>query len=135
MFQNSCSELLVDTAIHSSKDAFEKFSHIAELFGWKFSPVLTVELLEALKADDNHENGGGMSIEVYDADENKAYIEYGSNGYIHTGFRFDSQCCHCDTRCFSFFEAAIEKLNGKLIACDGGSTYCYEEWKEEKDNK
>jgi hypothetical protein len=64
---------------------------------------------------------------VYDRHGNYAKIEYGDNGYITTGYRFDSEG-ECNLSCFPIFRKAIEKLNGMLIACDGGHTSLYEDW-------
>lgn len=127
MIQTSCSELLVDTKITDEQDAFVHFNKIAKLHNWEFSPPLTMDILKQIKleGEDGHET---TRLAVYDKDGNSAVIQYGDNGYIHTGFRFDSECNHCDDKCFPIFQIAIEELNGKLIACDGGSTGIYEDW-------
>lgn len=125
MIQTSCSELLVDTQIHDPVLAFNKISQLMKEVGWESSPPLTVELLKELKDYKDPE------ITVYDKHGNQAWLEYGSNGYIESlGFRFDSHCNHCDDNCFPIFDAAIEKLQGQLIACDGGSKDYFNEWKE-----
>ena len=131
MIQTSCSELLVDTAIHDPQVAFERFSALFAELNWETSPTLTVELLAALKAADGV---NGPPIVVYDRDGNRTSIEYGDNAYIHTGFRFDSDCNHVDHKCFPIFQAAIERLDGEMRACDGGGTGCYEEWLEDPVN-
>ena len=131
MIQTSCSELLVDTAIHDPQVAFDRFSALFAELNWETSPTLTVELLAALKAADGV---NGPPIVVYDRDGNRTSIEYGDNAYIHTGFRFDSDCNQGDVLCFPIFKAAIEKLDGEMHACDGGTTYCYEEWLEDPEN-
>ncbi len=127
-FQTSCSELLVDTAIYKPKKALKIFSRMFKELEWECNPVLSLELLKQLeKANGDYEKE--PEIVVYDRKGNRAYLQYGDNGYITTGYRFDSQCNQCDDRCFPIFKEAIEKLNGELIACDGGSTDYYEKWK------
>ena len=149
IIQTSCSELLVDTAIHDPKKAFEEITSLMKVFDWESSPPLTVELLKLLKYPDI-EGGGGSEEErfqyverklqgeptrapeivIYDKEGNRAFLEYGDNGNIETlGYRFDSQCVHRDSSCYPIFKAAIKHLKGRLIVCDGGSTEYYEEWK------
>lgn len=130
MIQTSCSELLVDTAIHDPEIAYNQFTRVAELFKWEFSPPLSVEILRDIK--DLGEKCGAIKLSVYDKDGNSAAVEYGSNGYLDTGFRFDSGCNDWDYHCYPIFKAAIEQLNGKLIACDGGTTQGYQDWKNGK---
>ena len=131
MIQTSCSELLVDTSIHDYQDAFVHFSKIAKLHNWEFSPPLTMDILRQIKTEgeDGHNK---TRLAVYDKEGNSTVIQYGNNGYIHTGFRFDSECSHYDERCFPIFKIAIDELGGELIACDGGSTGDYEEWESGK---
>lgn len=126
MIQSSCSELLVDTAIHDPVEAFAKFTTLMEKVGWESSPPLSLELLQQLK--DKEE----VDICIFDAHGNRAWLEYGDNGYIETGYRLDTRCNHCDGYAFPLFKVAIEKLQGELIACDGGSTHVYEEWSAEQ---
>ena len=132
IFQTSCSELLVDTAIHDVEKAYKHFKKLFLLVEWESSPLLSIKVLEKLKRNDNY-YGRDSDVIVYDKYGNRAYLEYGNNGYIDTGFRFDSRCSDGDERCFPIFEKAIENLNGKLISCDGGHKSGYEEWKERKD--
>ena len=69
-------------------------------------------------------------ITIYDKEGNRAWLEYGDNGYLEfLGFRFDSHCNHCDSNCFPIFDKAMERLNGQLISCDGGSKGTFYEWK------
>ncbi|MBU2051260.1 MAG: hypothetical protein KKH61_20125 [Gammaproteobacteria bacterium] len=146
--QTSCSELLVDTAIHDPKEAYERLTELMKLCNWESSPPLTIELLELLKFPDVVEGGGSEEdrfqyverkllgepteapeIVIYDKDGNRAFLEYGNNGYVETlGYRFDSQCNHGDSGCYPIFKAAIKHLQGELIACDGGSEDSYYEW-------
>jgi hypothetical protein len=127
MIQTSCSELLVDTKIHDYQDAFVHFSKIAKLHNWEFSPPLSMEILQQIKkeGEGRHET---TRLAVYDKDGNSAVIQYGDNGYLKTGFRFDSECNNWDEKCYPIFKIAINELNGELIACDGGSTDGYEDW-------
>jgi len=129
MIQTSCSELLVDTTIYDPQVAFERFSALFAELNWETSPTLTIELLAALKAAGDQDIDG-PPIAVYDRDGNRTSIEYGDNGYINTGFRFDSDCAHSDHKCYPIFKAAIERLGGEMRACDGGGTGYYEEWLE-----
>ena len=134
IFQTSCSELLVDTGIHDSEIAFEKFKRLFKEVGWETSPPVTAEILERMKREwyDYYERNGAYpnEVTVYDKDGNHAYIEYGVNGYITTGYRFDSNCNDGNIKCYPMFKMAIDKLNGELIACDGGTKAGYEEWDE-----
>ena len=127
MIQTSCSELLVDTAIHDHQDAFIHFSKIAKLHNWEFSPPLTMDILKTIMIE-GVDGRFETRLAVYDKHGNSAAIQYGENGYIKTGFRFDSECNHCDDKCFPIFKIAIDELGGELISCDGGSTGDYEEW-------
>jgi len=122
IIQTSCSELLVDTAIHNPVEAYERFSELFRVLEWETSPPLTIGLLEQLK------QGEEMDIVVYDANGNRAALQYGNNGYITTGYRFDSRCNDWDQLCYPIFREAIEKLDGELICCDGGTTAGYENW-------
>jgi len=100
---------------------------IRELFRaleWETSPPLTVELLEQLKRDEDEK----MDVVVYDAKGNRAALQYGYNGYITTGYRFDSRCNDWDQFCYPIFKEAIERLGGELISCDGGAKTGYEIW-------
>lgn len=130
MIQSSCSELLVDTQIHDPLVAFNNFTKLFQTMQWESSPPLTVKLLKQLKR-----KGSDRSVLVYDAFGNRCYLEYGNNGYISDlGYRLDSGCNHCDTRCFPMFKAAIEHMYGELHSCDGGSTQPYEEWEDLHDS-
>lgn len=124
IIQTSCSELLVDTAIYDPVEAFHRLSVLFTAVAWESSPPLSVKLLEQIKKDKD----GEMEIVVYDSCGNRALLQYGNNGYITTGYRFDSQCNHGDDLCYPIFHEAIERLGGELISCDGGSTTGYEEW-------
>jgi len=127
MFQSSCSELLVDTNIHDPQLAFEKFTRISKLRRWECSPTMTIELLVAMKASPDD----SLKIGIYNADGNLATLEYGDNGYIHTGFRVDSGCNHSDRNTFPILDDVLQGVDGaELIACDGGSTGAFEDWKE-----
>ena len=130
MIYTSCSELLVDTAIYEPENALKKFQELFEICGWECNPSLTLELLNELKRENDGEKE--PEVVVYDKKGNRAWLQYGDNGYITTGYRFDSQCNQCDSKCFPIFKEAIEKLNGELIACDGGCTSIYEKWAGEK---
>jgi len=136
MIQSSCSELLVDTQIHDLIEAYWKFKALFEKFNWESSPPLSIELLQELqeknKKREHDDNTEIPRIIVYDKDGNRAWLEYGYNGYITTGFRFDSHCNQCDNLCFPIFQKIIKELHGELIACDGGSTDIYEEWEFNK---
>jgi len=126
IIQTSCSELLVDTAIHDPKEAFERFTELFKALEWETSPPLTVELLEAIKNMPEEEQ---QDIVVYDSEGNRATLEYGDNGYITTlGYRFDSHCNDWDVLCYPIFYEVINKLNGELISCDGGVTNGYKDW-------
>lgn len=124
IIQTSCSELLVDTAIHDPAEAFRRLSELFEVVRWESSPPLSVELLEQLKRDVDEK----MDVVVYDRHGNRAALQYGGNGYITTGYRFDSRCDDWNKLCYPIFREAIERLNGELICCDGGHTQGYEEW-------
>ncbi len=127
IMQTSCSELLVDTRIFDEKKALEIFTKMFKELNWESSPPLSIELLKKLKeTKDDYDTQ--PDVVIYDKKGNRAWLEYGDNGYITTGFRFDSRCNHVDSQCFPIFKEAIDKLRGELIACDGGSTDCYEEW-------
>ena len=136
MIQTSCSELLVDTQIHDPEEALKKITKLMELCGWESSPPVTLELLGALK---HHKEAPRFEevvkevpeIVIFDKEGNRAFLEYGDNGYLEwLGYRFDSHCNHVDSGCYPIFQKAIEKLNGKLIACDGGSTDSYKDWEK-----
>jgi len=124
IIQTSCSELLVDTAIHDPVEAYERFSKLFRVLEWETSPPLTVELLDQLKRDEDKK----MDVVVYDTEGNRAALQYGDNGYITTGYRFDSRCNDWDKFCYPIFKEAIERLGGELICCDGGTTAGYEKW-------
>jgi hypothetical protein len=134
IIQTSCSELLVDTAIHDPAKAYEAITGLIKTCEWEASPPITVELLADMKKHNEAQRFDEKDPEVpevviYDKYGNRAFLEYGNNGYIETlGYRFDSQCNHADDRCFPIFQKAIEKLNGTLIACDGGSTSDFYNW-------
>ena len=144
--QTSCSELLVDTSIHNPEVAFARFTELFAALKWSSSPPLSIAVLAEIKANGEARTARAraedydtyiptMQALVFDALGNSCYLEYGDNGYLDTGFRFDSNCDHVDSKCFPIFKVAIERLGGKLIACDGGSTYCYEEWEEEQEKE
>ena len=132
IIQTSCSELLVDTAIYEPGEALERLSKLFEDIGWESSPPLTLEVLEMLKTESENEEFDGMEekqdVVIYDIHGNRAKLEYGENGYITTGYRFDSQCNHGDELCYPIFHEVIKRINGELIACDGGSTGYYYDW-------
>ena len=130
IIQTSCSELLVDTGIFDAKEAFKKFAKMFKELEWESSPPLSIELLESLKQGDPYSSRTDISI--YDGKGNYAALQYGDNGYITTGYRFDSECNHVNENCFPIFKAAIEKLNGELISCDGGSTEYYKDWEKKQ---
>lgn len=127
MIQTSCSELLVDTKITSPKLALEKFTKLFKKVGWESSPPLSLELLKEVR-DKEGDYDNKPEVVVYDSEGNRVYLGFGGNGYITTGYRFDSQCNHVDSTCYPIFKKAIEELEGELIACDGGSKGSYEEW-------
>jgi len=131
IIQTSCSELLVDTAIHDPQEALDKFTHLLEVLGWESSPPLTLKLLERMK-EYNPDLDLGPDIIVYDIEGNRAALYYGNNGYIDCGYYLDYQCNHGDSLCYPIFHEAIRILNGRLIACDGGDTEDYREWESEK---
>ena len=131
IIQTSCSELLVDTAIHNAKKALKRFTQLFKEVEWESSPPISLKLLQELKVN-THDEQYHKTIMIYDKYGNRAYLEYGDNWYIITGYRLDSSCNHCDEQCYPIFKVAIEKLNGKLIACDGGTTSCYYEWDKTK---
>jgi len=136
--QNSCSELLVDTRIYNVEEAFQEFSALFELCNWDCSPPLSKELLQTLKAEAESIDGEDRlreEVTVYDKNGNRAWVQYGDNGYITTGFRFDTDCNHHDVLCFPIFKKVIDFLDGELISLDGGSTYAYEEWDEEREDE
>ncbi len=130
IIQTSCSELLVDTGIYEPKDALDKLSKLFKDCQWESSPPLSIELLQDIKDafGDEAKYDNRFEILVYDKNGNRAWLEYGDNGYMTTGYRFDSHCSHGDSLCFPIFKEAIERLNGEMSACDGGSEYSYERW-------
>jgi hypothetical protein len=130
IIQTSCSELLVDTGIYEPKDALKKLTQLFKDCQWESSPPLSLDMLEKLKESFDEDSGYDNHIEVlvYDKIGNRAWLEYGDNGYITTGYRFDSHCNQCDSLCFPIFKEAIERLNGEMTACDGGSKFHYDEW-------
>lgn len=130
MIQTSCSELLVDTTIHDPEIAYNQFTRVAELFKWEFSPPLSIEILKEIKL--LGDSGDRIRLSVYDKGGNSAAIQYGSNGYINTGFRFDSDCNDWDRKCYPIFKIAMEHLDGNLIACDGGTVQGYKDWESGK---
>jgi hypothetical protein len=123
IIQTSCSELLVDTAIQDAQEALSTFSALFKELNWGCSPPLTLKNLKALQGEEEHED-----IMVFDADGNRAYLQFGGNGYITTGYRFDSHCNHGDTQCYPIFKAAIDRLGAELHSCDGGTPEWYEFW-------
>ncbi len=139
MIQTSCSELLVDTKIYDVEEAYTILSKLFKNLGWEISPPLSIELLEKIKNAGDYDYSGEDTITdviVYSKDGDRAYLEYGDNGYITTGFRFDSRCDQCDVKCFPIFEKTMENIEGsKIIACDGGYTDFYEDWKREKSSE
>jgi len=128
IIQTSCSELLVDTAIHDPKEALERFNHLLDVLKWESSPPLTLELLQELKEDAEER----LRVVIYDAEGNRAMLQYGDNGYVTTGYRFDSCCNDGDDLCYPIFYEAINKLNGNLIFCDGGTGGGYYDWESRK---
>lgn len=128
IIQTSCSELLVDTAIHKPEVALERFNALFKECGWESSPPLTLQVLKDIKEDRTGYRTLYGNVIVYDKDGNRATLEYGDNGYVTTGYRLDASCNHGDIGCFPIFRGAIERLNGELISCDGGSTGDYERW-------
>jgi len=134
IIQTSCSELLVDTAIHDPKIALERFTKLFKDLEWESSPPLTLEVLESIKKQsESSPDEYGLAVTVYDSKGNRASLQYGDNGYVHTGYRFDSECNHGDELCYPIFYEAIERMNGELISCDGGDTNYYYEWESKKD--
>ena len=137
IIQTSCSELLVDTRIYDPEKAFKIFTKLFKEVEWESSPPLTLNILKELQREfkeEEDESEERVRVMVYDKFGNRANLEYGDNGYIHTGYRFDSECSDGDEKCYPIFEQAIEKLGGELISCDGGHKSGYEDWKDEKDN-
>ena len=131
MIQTSCSELLVDTAIHDPEGALAIFQKIFQRFGYESSPPLSLEVMEAKKEDNET-----VEITVYDKDGNRCWLEYGDNGYIDTlGYRFDSHCSDYDSGCYPIFKAIIEEAAGQLYSCDGGHTDGYEYWLKKQRRK
>jgi len=131
IIQSSCSELLVDTRLVHPVDAYKRFTALFAELGWESSPPLTLELLEEIQKSVNYNTGETQTeVTIYDAEGNRAWLEYGDNGYITTGYRFDSQCSDYDLSCYPIFRVAIERLHGQLISCDGGHKEGYEEWRE-----
>lgn len=134
LLQTSCSELLVDTSIHDPSVAYDKLTLLCKKYGWETSPPLTVTLLEELKKENEDYDEDRDEIVIYDKHGNRTWLEYGYNGYIHTGFRLDTQCSHCDVLSYPLFRVAIKELNGDLISCDGGSVEPYYEWEAEHED-
>ena len=132
IFQTSCSELLVDTAIHDPKVAYQRFSELFNRLGWETSPPLSIAVLRHIRSRSKRSKPQNYEVIVYDSNGNSAWIEYGGNGYITTGFRFDSHGNDWNSRYYPIFRQAIEDLEGKLISCDGGNTAGYEGWLERK---
>lgn len=129
IFQTSCSELLVDTGIDDVAEAYSTLTELFELVRWESSPPLSIELLEQLRLGwDEDGNLLYPEVVVYDRSGNRAWLQYGHNGYTTTGYRFDSQCNDWDSYCFPIFREAINSLAGKLEACDGGHLWGYNEW-------
>jgi hypothetical protein len=142
IIQNSCSELLCDTSIHNVDKALDHFTKMFKKYGFTSEPELSKDMLQELKygtlfyemgyADYKEREDLIPEVTVYDIDGNRASLEYGSNGYLHTGFRADTNCDQSDSRCFPILNA-FEKEGGEIIACDGGSTDCYDDWKQNGD--
>ena len=132
MIQTSCSELLVDTELHSVAKTYRQLKMLLRKFELASDPPLSVELLKKLK-----EKGGDqedLEIMIYDKLGNRCWLEYGDNGYIQTGFRFDTHCNDWDKKCFPIFKISLDNLKqSELYACDGGKTDGYEEWIKEKE--
>ena len=134
----SCSELLVDTKITDPATAYDRFTKLFAELGWETSPPLSLNLLQRMhKANDNDPKDTVFTepipeLVVYDRNGNRAWIEYGDNGYTTTGFRFDTHGNQCDEQAFPIFKEAIDRLDGSLEAYDGGSTQYYEDWTEGK---
>lgn len=140
MLQTSCSELLVDTHIDDPEKALGHFIVLFRDMGWEASPPLSLLALERVKGEwleYNKDMDGDTprpeEMFVYDAKGNYAWLEYGGNGYIETGFRLDSHCNDYDHNCYPLFRAAIDQLGAELIACDGGSKGAYDEWLDKQE--
>lgn len=115
--------------------AYKQLKMLFEKFKIASDPPLSIELLKKLKKNSlkeykDHEN---FEIIVYDKFGNRCWLEYGYNGYTHTGFRLDTHCNHGDTRCFPIFKVSLDNLKqSKLYSWDGGSTTGYEKWEEKQ---
>jgi len=133
---SSCSELLVDTRIYDPEIAYERLTRFMEKNEMESSPPLSGDLLKRMKSENEHyereddESYEREEIVIYDKSGNRAWLEYGGNGYITTGFRFDSQCNDWDGKCYPIFKCAIDELDGELIACDGGTTRGFESFSD-----
>ena len=129
---SSCSELLVDTGIYDPEIAYERLTQFMEKNEMESSPPLSVDLLKHMKSENERyereldESYEREEVTIYDKAGNRAWLEYGSNGYITTGFRFDSKCNDWDGKCYPIFKHAIDELSGGIISCDGGTTVGFE---------
>lgn len=132
IIQTSCSELLVDTAIHNPKEAFEQFKELFKEYNLKSSPPITVKLLQKMKdiEESDNEDRERLEVTIFDNEGHQASLEYGNNGYIHTGFRVDTGCHDYDENAYPILNAVEEYLNGEPIVCDGGHMDGYDDWKE-----
>jgi len=133
---SSCSELLVDTRIYDPEIAYERLTQFMEKNEMESSPPLSVDLLKHMKSEneryecEDDESYEREEVVIYDMSGNRAWLEYGGNGYITTGFRFDSQCNDWDGKCYPIFKHAIDELDGELMACDGGTTRGFESFSD-----
>lgn len=121
----NCSELIADFNTHNAKEFFEMASSLIKKYKWTVEPSLSLDILEAMKKDNN------IQITVVDNKGNYTTIEYGNNGYDRgLGFRFDSNCDHADSNQYNFFDKAIEECQAEIRSYDGGNTVYFKEWQK-----
>ena len=131
MIQTSCSELLVDTKLYNVAIAYRQLKMLFDKFEMTSDPPISVALLKKLKENSLNEDEEieDFEIMIYDKLGNRCWLEYGYNGYINTGFRFDTHCSDWDEKCFPIFKISLDNLKqSELYCCDGGKTTGYEEW-------
>lgn len=142
MYQSSCSELLVDTKIESPEKFYNMLKELMKKYNWTTSPPLTKKRLAQLKlvetrileVEDYNERQTvrkkAPHITLIDNKGNKAFVEYGSNGYAKLGFYIDADGDY-NSKAYPFL-AGVEDTQGKVKAYDGGHKGPYDRWREKR---
>src|SRR6056297_2456131 len=131
MKQYSCSELLVDFKITDPDEMFKLLERMTKKYDWNWEPKLTKENVRKVKETQNDSWENKVFLKAYDSEGNYITLRFGHNGYMQHRYYFDADQ-HCVTRNFPFLDKALLEFNkSELYAHDGGSTFQFEDWREE----